>query len=131
VKTATRWALWPTLQDYEEFPEAVHLGVEGDDRCEGEDRSELKIAHDIQMGILPNHFPPSDRTEFDILAKIEPAREVEEISTTSSSWMTITSVSLSGRVRQGRSRFALYGRNQDDGQGQGHQRALPEKVLTK
>ena len=39
--------------------------------------SELKIAHDIQMGILPKRFPPfPDRTEFDILAKIEPAREV-------------------------------------------------------
>ncbi len=39
--------------------------------------SELKIAHDIQMGILPKHFPPfPNRTEFDILAKIDPAREV-------------------------------------------------------
>jgi sigma-B regulation protein RsbU (phosphoserine phosphatase) len=39
--------------------------------------SELKIAHDIQMGILPKKFPPfPNRTEFDILARIEPAREV-------------------------------------------------------
>ena len=39
--------------------------------------SELKIAHDIQMGILPKIFPPfPDRTEFDILATIVPAREV-------------------------------------------------------
>jgi sigma-B regulation protein RsbU (phosphoserine phosphatase) len=39
--------------------------------------SELKIAHDIQMGILPKNFPPfPNRTDFDILAKIEPAREV-------------------------------------------------------
>jgi sigma-B regulation protein RsbU (phosphoserine phosphatase) len=39
--------------------------------------SELKIAHDIQMGILPKTFPPfPDRTEFDILATIEPAKEV-------------------------------------------------------
>jgi sigma-B regulation protein RsbU (phosphoserine phosphatase) len=39
--------------------------------------SELKIAHDIQMSILPKTFPPfPDRREFDIYAAIEPAREV-------------------------------------------------------
>lgn len=39
--------------------------------------SELKIAHDIQMGILPKIFPPfPDRSEFDIYATIEPAKEV-------------------------------------------------------
>jgi phosphoserine phosphatase RsbU/P len=39
--------------------------------------SELKIAHDIQMSILPKIFPPfPDRKEFDIYAVIEPAREV-------------------------------------------------------
>ncbi len=39
--------------------------------------SELKIAHEIQMGILPKIFPPfPDRTEFDIYAVIEPAKEV-------------------------------------------------------
>ena len=39
--------------------------------------SELKIAHDIQMSILPKVFPPfPDRKEFDIYAVIEPAREV-------------------------------------------------------
>jgi len=39
--------------------------------------SELKIARDIQMGILPKTFPPfPDRAEFDIYATIEPAREV-------------------------------------------------------
>jgi serine phosphatase RsbU (regulator of sigma subunit)/integral membrane sensor domain MASE1 len=39
--------------------------------------SELKIAYDIQMGILPKIFPPfPDRTEFDIYATLEPAREV-------------------------------------------------------
>jgi len=39
--------------------------------------SELKIAHDIQMSILPKIFPPfPDRQEFDIYAMIEPAREV-------------------------------------------------------
>jgi sigma-B regulation protein RsbU (phosphoserine phosphatase) len=39
--------------------------------------SELKIAHDIQMGILPKIFPPfPDRHEFDIYATLEPAKEV-------------------------------------------------------
>ena len=39
--------------------------------------SELKIAHDIQMSILPKIFPPfPNRTEFDIYAVIEPAKEV-------------------------------------------------------
>jgi len=39
--------------------------------------SELKIAHDIQMGILPKTFPPfPDRPEFGIFAALEPAREV-------------------------------------------------------
>jgi phosphoserine phosphatase RsbU/P len=39
--------------------------------------SELKIAHDIQMSILPKIFPPfPNRPEFDILATIVPAKEV-------------------------------------------------------
>ncbi len=39
--------------------------------------SELKIAHNIQMGILPKTFPPfPERDEFDIYAVLEPAREV-------------------------------------------------------
>jgi sigma-B regulation protein RsbU (phosphoserine phosphatase) len=39
--------------------------------------SELKIAHDIQMGILPKIFPPfPDRHEFDIYATLVPAKEV-------------------------------------------------------
>ncbi len=39
--------------------------------------SELKIAHDIQMSIIPKTFPPfPDRNEFDLYATIEPAREV-------------------------------------------------------
>jgi serine phosphatase RsbU (regulator of sigma subunit) len=37
----------------------------------------LKLAHDIQMSILPKIFPPfPQRTEFDLYAMIEPAREV-------------------------------------------------------
>ncbi len=39
--------------------------------------SELKIAHDIQMSILPKTFPPfPTRDEFDLYATITPAREV-------------------------------------------------------
>lgn len=39
--------------------------------------SELRIAHDIQMGILPKLFPAfPERSEFDVFASIEPAREV-------------------------------------------------------
>lgn len=40
-------------------------------------QSELRIAHDIQMGIIPKTFPPfPDRSEFDIYAILEPAKEV-------------------------------------------------------
>jgi sigma-B regulation protein RsbU (phosphoserine phosphatase) len=39
--------------------------------------SELRVAHDIQMGILPRIFPPfPDRTDLDIYATLLPAREV-------------------------------------------------------
>ena len=39
--------------------------------------SELQIAHDIQMGILPKIFPPfPEIPEFDLYATLEPAREV-------------------------------------------------------
>jgi len=39
--------------------------------------SELAIAREIQMGILPKIFPPfPDRKEFDIFARLQPAREV-------------------------------------------------------
>lgn len=39
--------------------------------------SELKVAHDIQMSLLPKLFPPfPERKEFDIYATLEPAREV-------------------------------------------------------
>lgn len=40
-------------------------------------QSELRIAHDIQMSILPKTFPPfPERTELDVHATILPAREV-------------------------------------------------------
>jgi sigma-B regulation protein RsbU (phosphoserine phosphatase) len=39
--------------------------------------SELKVAREIQMSIVPKMFPPfPDRTEFDIYAILEPAKEV-------------------------------------------------------
>ncbi len=39
--------------------------------------SDLKVAHNIQMGILPKKFPPfPDRIEFDIYATLVPAKEV-------------------------------------------------------
>ena len=39
--------------------------------------SELKIAHDIQMSFLQKMFPPfPDRSEFDLYAMLEPAKEV-------------------------------------------------------
>lgn len=39
--------------------------------------SELRIAHDIQMSILPKLFPPlPDRHEIDLYALIEPAKQV-------------------------------------------------------
>jgi sigma-B regulation protein RsbU (phosphoserine phosphatase) len=39
--------------------------------------SELRIARDIQMGILPKLFPAfPDRREFEVFASIEPAKEV-------------------------------------------------------
>ncbi len=39
--------------------------------------NELRIAHDIQMSILPKMFPPfPERDEFDIYATIKPAKEV-------------------------------------------------------
>jgi sigma-B regulation protein RsbU (phosphoserine phosphatase) len=40
-------------------------------------QSELRIAHDIQMGILPKLFPPlPNRNEIDLFASLSPAREV-------------------------------------------------------
>ncbi|HOD99946.1 MAG TPA: SpoIIE family protein phosphatase [Kiritimatiellia bacterium] len=39
--------------------------------------SELRIARDIQMGLIPKTFPPfPDRTDLDLHAVLEPAREV-------------------------------------------------------
>jgi len=40
-------------------------------------KSELRIAHSIQTSMLPSNFPPfPERTEFEIYATMEPAKEV-------------------------------------------------------
>lgn len=45
--------------------------------AKGKIESELRIAHDIQMGMLPKTFPPfPERKEVDIYAVLNPAREV-------------------------------------------------------
>jgi sigma-B regulation protein RsbU (phosphoserine phosphatase) len=45
--------------------------------AKGRIESELRIAHDIQMGILPKVFPPfPERRELDIYATLIPAKEV-------------------------------------------------------
>lgn len=46
---------------------------------------DLNVAREIQQGILPQTFPPfPERTEFEIFASMEAAKEVGAISTTSS-----------------------------------------------
>lgn len=63
-------AMERALQDY---IQDLKLTTAAKERIE----SELRIARDIQMGIIPKLFPPfPERTEFEIYASIEPAREV-------------------------------------------------------
>ncbi len=55
------------------FIENLRVETEAKERIQ----SELRIARDIQMSMLPRVFPPfPDRTEFDIFAVMEPAKEV-------------------------------------------------------
>ena len=55
------------------FIENLRAETEAKERIQ----SELRIARDIQMRMLPRVFPPfPDRTEFDIFAVMEPAKEV-------------------------------------------------------
>jgi sigma-B regulation protein RsbU (phosphoserine phosphatase) len=55
------------------FIENLRAETEAKERIQ----SELRIARDIQMSMLPRVFPPfPDRTEFDIFAVMEPAKEV-------------------------------------------------------
>jgi len=53
------------------------LDLEETTRRQERIESELRIAREIQMGILPKTFPPfPGQTEFSIFATLEPAREV-------------------------------------------------------
>jgi serine phosphatase RsbU (regulator of sigma subunit)/anti-sigma regulatory factor (Ser/Thr protein kinase) len=55
------------------FIENLRAETEAKERIQ----SELRIARDIQIGMLPRVFPPfPDRTEFEIFAMMEPAKEV-------------------------------------------------------
>lgn len=55
------------------FIENLRAETEAKERIQ----SELRIARDIQMSMLPRVFPPfPERTEFDIFAVMEPAKEV-------------------------------------------------------
>ena len=55
------------------FIENLRAETEAKERIQ----SELRIARDIQAAMLPRVFPPfPDRTEFDIFALMEPAKEV-------------------------------------------------------
>jgi serine phosphatase RsbU (regulator of sigma subunit)/anti-sigma regulatory factor (Ser/Thr protein kinase) len=55
------------------FIENLRTETEAKERIQ----SELRIAHDIQTSMLPRVFPPfPDRTEFEIFALMEPAKEV-------------------------------------------------------
>ncbi len=61
------------LTDYRRTQEALLETTKVKERFE----SELRIAHDIQMEIIPRTFPPfPDRPEFDIYAELEPAKAV-------------------------------------------------------
>jgi serine phosphatase RsbU (regulator of sigma subunit)/anti-sigma regulatory factor (Ser/Thr protein kinase) len=55
------------------FIENLRAETEAKERIQ----SELRIARDIQVGMLPRVFPPfPDRAEFEIFATMEPAKEV-------------------------------------------------------
>lgn len=61
------------LTEYRRTEEALRETLVAKERME----SELQIAHDIQMEIIPRTFPPfPDRKEVDIYAMLEPAKEV-------------------------------------------------------
>jgi sigma-B regulation protein RsbU (phosphoserine phosphatase) len=60
-------------QDLKVYIKNLREAIETKQRIE----SELKVAHDIQMGILPKIFPPfPDNPEFDIYAVLKSAKEV-------------------------------------------------------
>ena len=58
---------------FQRFIENIRREVEAKERI----RSELRIATEIQMSMLPRTFPPfPEREEFDIYATMDPAKEV-------------------------------------------------------
>lgn len=60
-------------QDLKKYVKQLTEATAAKERIE----SELKIAHDIQMGILPKEFPPyPGKYDVDIYAVLEPAKEV-------------------------------------------------------
>jgi sigma-B regulation protein RsbU (phosphoserine phosphatase) len=60
-------------QKLKEYIETLKTTTAAKERIE----SELRIAHDIQMSFLKKVFPPfPDRREFDLFAKLDPAKEV-------------------------------------------------------
>lgn len=66
-------ALHKMAQDLKSYIATIEETTAAKERIE----SELRIARDIQMGTLPKIFPPfPDRSEFEIYATLEPAREV-------------------------------------------------------
>ena len=56
-----------------DYIEELKTTTANKERIEGE----LRIAHDIQMGMIPKIFPPfPDRNDIDIYASLQPAKEV-------------------------------------------------------
>ena len=64
----------------DQMEEQVHLYVENLTRITAEKErivTELELATQIQMSMIPHIFPPfPERSEFDLYAKVDPAREV-------------------------------------------------------
>jgi sigma-B regulation protein RsbU (phosphoserine phosphatase) len=72
-KDALGKALRKMAQDLKSYIETIEETTAAKERIE----SELRIAREIQMGILPKIFPPfPERHEFEIYAILEPAKEV-------------------------------------------------------
>jgi hypothetical protein len=91
--------------------------------------SELKIAHDIQMSMVPKTFPPfPDRPEFDIYATLVPAREVAGTSMIFPHRRPTALFRHRGCVRQGDSRVTLHGADEDHVQASGDRLMPPPRV---
>ena len=75
-KNGTPTGLLATLQDMSDLKktqEKLNKTVKAKEHIE----SELKIAHDIQINMLPRTFPPfPERKEFNLFAILQPAKEV-------------------------------------------------------